>query len=947
MSRARRLLALVAAVAALGGGQLAAWSAAPVAQDGARAATARLGSDATAGLRVSRGSDGLATFVGVSAGNEIRNPAVRPTTSVRAAAKAHVARYGAAFGADRSGTSLRITQTARSAAHEDVVRFAQRIAGLPVIGGQMVVTLNGDRQLASALATFSRATSVGAATLSRRTATKVARSAAMKAAGVKHRLPIRSNGHWVWDSRVFGQATPLGARGVWRFTVGDGVAVQRLVLVDDRTGGVLLNIDERQTALDRVICDRNNVRGDATPCTSGFARTEGQPATGQVDVDAAYDHAGEVSTYYQAIAGIDLTQLLGVDVAGVKKLASTVRFCYPLATGQPCPYANAFWNGTQMFYGDGYAIGDDVVGHEMTHGVISKNADLFYWGQSGAMNESIADIMGEIVDHRFTLGAEDADWKLAEDLPIGAIRDMKNPPAFGDPDSTGSPLWNADTTTYGDSGGVHSNSGVGNKTAYLISQGGTFNGQTITGIDGADTTLNKTAHLYYDAIVKLTSGSDYANLADVLEQSCAAFAGAGLYGFVAADCTNVGKAVLATQLRSTPTNAPQPADAPKTCPTGTTFRELFNSETGSPASKFTVDGAPFPWGYGVNPDWGSNAVSGKDSWFTYDPDPGLGDPNSISMTTSSGIDVPAGQSTYLWFQQWRLFEYSTSSGRRFDGGVVEVDDTATPGGPLDTAGNTWVNGPTETLYAYAGNPHGARTVFGSDSFGWVASRLDLSTYAGRNVKVKFNALGDSTGSYIGWWLDDISVYTCDAPPAPPPPPTTPQPSSATGAKAKGKLEKAVVKWSAPTTNPTAVTGYRVSTTGKSVTVGASARKAVIKGLKQGKSYAFKVEALGVAGFVAPADTAKAKGTEVTLNVDKARGKTLLTGKLLKGSKGLKNKVLKVLTKKKGKWVKLVKVTTGKDGKYSLKLPGTSDRKYVVQFGGAIGLMGCRSPSKHL
>ena len=53
-----------------------------------------------------------------------------------------------------------------------------------------------------------------------------------------------------------------------------------------------------------------------------------------------------------------------------------------------------------MFYGQGYASADDVVGHEMTHGVIEHNSDLFYWGQSGAINESLADIMGEIVDHR-------------------------------------------------------------------------------------------------------------------------------------------------------------------------------------------------------------------------------------------------------------------------------------------------------------------------------------------------------------------------------------------------------------------------------------------------------------------------------------------------------------------------------------------------------------------
>ena len=84
-----------------------------------------------------------------------------------------------------------------------------------------------------------------------------------------------------------------------------------------------------------------------------------------------------------------------------------------------------------MFYGQGYASADDVVGHEMTHGVISHNSDLFYWGQSGAINESLADIMGEIIDHRTRRprGDSPAQLALGEDLPIGAVRNMSNPPA--------------------------------------------------------------------------------------------------------------------------------------------------------------------------------------------------------------------------------------------------------------------------------------------------------------------------------------------------------------------------------------------------------------------------------------------------------------------------------------------------------------------------------------
>jgi len=560
-----------------------------------------------------------------------------------------------------------------------------------------------------------------------------------------------------------------------------------MVLVDDTTGRVLVNQDEIEH-IDRVICDRNNVRGAETACTSGFARDEDDPVSPVGEVNSAFDHAGSVSTAYAQIAGIDLTDKLGINIGGVKKLAATVRYCPPTAQQGDCPYANAFWNGTQMFYGDTYAGADDVVGHEMTHGVVDQYSELFYWGQSGAMNESMADILGEIVDHRAGLEAGDADWLLGEDLPIGAIRDMKNPPAKGDPDRMTSPNYTADLaqwSTYGaypDSGGVHQNSGVGNKTAYLISQGGTFNGQTITGIDGSDPGLLKTGQLYFDAITKLTSGSDYDNLASVLEQSCADFVTSGTPGFTAADCANVAKAVLSTELRTTPTKAPQPADAVMSCPAGSTMRELFNSETGAPATKFT--GAGGLWNYGVDAGWGSNATSGKDSWFGYNPDPDLGDPASASLTVASGIALPAGQQTYLNFQQWRVFEwyppgFAQGAAAYIDGGTVEVDGGS---GALDTATLPWTNGPQQTLQTYPGastNQWAGRKAFAGDSFGWTASQLDLSSFAGQTVKPQFTLRGDDSFGFIGWWLDDIVVYTCDGatlPTTSPAPTSTPVPT---------------------------------------------------------------------------------------------------------------------------------------------------------------------------
>jgi len=185
----------------------------------------------------------------------------------------------------------------------------------------------------------------------------------------------------------------------------------------------LLDFSQLTDALNRSIYNANG--GNALPGT--LVRSEGQSPTADVDTDAAYNFSGDTYSYYFTQHGRD-----SYDGAGAT-LLSTVHYC---PSNNNCNYGNAFWNGTQMVYGNGFSAADDVAAHELTHAVTEHSANLFYYMQSGALNESFSDIFGETVDLLNGAGTDTAAvrWLVGEDIPgIGAIRNMMNPNAFGDP----------------------------------------------------------------------------------------------------------------------------------------------------------------------------------------------------------------------------------------------------------------------------------------------------------------------------------------------------------------------------------------------------------------------------------------------------------------------------------------------------------------------------------
>jgi Zn-dependent metalloprotease len=201
-----------------------------------------------------------------------------------------------------------------------------------------------------------------------------------------------------------------------------------------------------------------------------LVRGEGGRASKDVAVNEAYDGAGATYDLYH-----DIFERNSVDDRGLR-LNSTVHY--------GAQYDNAFWNGNQMVYGDGdgrlfnrFTIAIDIIGHELTHGVVQYEAGLVYQGESGALNESFADVFGSLVKQRsLKQTAADADWLIGAGLLAPgvrgvALRSLKAPgSAYDDPMLGKDPQPAHYTNRYKgaqDNGGVHINSGIPNHAFYL------------------------------------------------------------------------------------------------------------------------------------------------------------------------------------------------------------------------------------------------------------------------------------------------------------------------------------------------------------------------------------------------------------------------------------------------------------------------------------------------
>ncbi|NOJ91681.1 peptidase M4 [Corallococcus coralloides] len=393
------------------------------------------------------------------------------------------------------------------------IRYAQTLNGLPVVGEELVVHVDSSGAIFGANGS---ARSGGAVSARPLVAAEAAQTAALRdtkgtdlaAEGARLVYVKAEDGRLrlAYEVKVTGESELMPLRD--------------RVYVDALNGAMLLRVPEIHTALNRKVYSANN--GTTTPGT--LKRSEGQAAIGDSHVDMNYDMLGYTYDCYKVLFNRDSLNNAGT------ALISTVHYSRN--------YVNAYWDGTQMVYGDGDGVNSielgkdaDVTVHELTHAVTEYESNLTYSGQSGGLNEAMSDTFGAVCESRVNgWSTAAAIWMVGEDVwtpgtANDALRYMDDPAKDG-----ASKDWAANVTSSTD---VHYSSGVPNLAFALLSKGGTHprrtGGPTVTGIG-----VEKAARIWYYANTNLfTASTTFAQAKTWTVQAAAAL------GYSAADQASV------------------------------------------------------------------------------------------------------------------------------------------------------------------------------------------------------------------------------------------------------------------------------------------------------------------------------------------------------------------------------------------------------------------------
>ncbi|WP_223641901.1 M4 family metallopeptidase [Corallococcus sp. EGB] len=370
------------------------------------------------------------------------------------------------------------------------LRFTQTKNGLEVVGGELVVHVRPDGTVFRANGSARDGLNVSAMP---RIAGTAAREAALSAT-VGTGLDVQGSPRLVYVRtedgalRLAYEVTVTGEK--------DLMPLRDRVYVSAVDGSIVLRAPQIHSALNRKVYSSNNTT--TTPGT--LKRSEGQAAIGDSHVDMNYDMLGYTYDCYKTNFNRDSLNNAG------QTLISSVHYSKN--------YVNAYWDGTQMVYGDGDGVNSielgkdaDVTVHELTHAVTQNESNLTYSGQSGGLNEAMSDTFGAICESwaSGTWSTAPDVWMVGEDVwTPGVAGDALR--YMDDPAKDGVSLdWAPDYSGQD----VHYTSGVPNLAFALLSKGGTHpRGKSTVNVPGIG--VQKAGQIWYRANTELyTAGTTY------------------------------------------------------------------------------------------------------------------------------------------------------------------------------------------------------------------------------------------------------------------------------------------------------------------------------------------------------------------------------------------------------------------------------------------------------
>jgi len=588
--------------------------------------------------------------------------------------------------------------------------------------------------------------------------------------------------------------------------------IREWIYIDGFKGRVLNRITGIHTALDREVSESvlSNViwdesGGDPDPIPNTWPSLPAPPGTDQQRSDWQNELDGTREIY-----NLFLSMTSGVYLS-YDGADATMRTVNDLSDFNCAIDPNANWNGESANFCPN-VTGDDTLAHEWGHAYTEYTGNLIYQWQSGALSESYSDIWGEVVDF---LNSRDTDtpdvaratavcssnvagnnvpgapevntvrWLSGESDPAfnGAIGDLWYPECFNDPGTVSSGAYWCSSA---DSGGVHSNSGVPNRAFALMVDGDAGLGITSLG-------LTKSAHIHWAALNMLTPASNFVDQANALEASCLALIATNLPSLDPVDgstglsdevidendCTEVATIVAAVELRDEPVQcgfqslleSPAPALCEGLGEVETLFSEDWEAgvvpQGWTVGSREVANEATFD-----TPDWVvvseiPDGASGQWAAFGADINAGdcaLDDEAGVIWLRSPSMDIPldAGIAHIA-------FDHSVATELGWDGANLKI--SVNGGQPsIVPAGHYTFNAYNEILHSaddfntnpLAGEPAFSGTDEGLVAGAWGQSQVSLADLAGPgdSVELQFELGVDSCLGAVGWYLDDMRVYSC-------------------------------------------------------------------------------------------------------------------------------------------------------------------------------------------